>query len=176
MRNRTPPVLPTKFKMQPALLKNSWTLTNTPPLWPLEFFTVALNEKMSTLIADCDAGKFGHVWNISVNPAEPKRRQERRIFYRDALAVLNQNPFEKLTYEECLAEFIPATRGLKGTELQKFFCCGPDLIHDLDAAGLLEVERERLAQKGPRASRLYSRDSVIRFLTNRALVRDPKLN
>lgn len=162
--------------MQTNLLTQSWTLTNTPPLWPLEFFTVALNEKMSSLISDCDAGRFGHVWNISVNPAEFKRRQERRIFYRDGLAILNQKKLSTLTYEECLKEFIPATRGLKGTELQKLFCCGPDLVHDLEAATLIEVERDRLAEKGPRASKLYSRDSIVRFLTNRALVRDPRFN
>jgi hypothetical protein len=50
------------------------------------------------------------------------------------------------------------------------------LIHDLDEAGLIEVERDRLAQKGPRASRLYSRESIVRFLANRTLVRDPRLN
>ena len=52
-------------QMQPELAAPNWTLTNTPPLWPLEFFTVALNVKMQALIDDCDAGRFGHVWDIS---------------------------------------------------------------------------------------------------------------
>jgi len=81
-----------------------------------------------------------------------------------------------ITYEKCVLEFIPASRGLKGTEIQKLFSCGHDLVHDLDAAALLEVERDRVVQKGPRASRLYSRESIIKFLNNRSLVRDPQLN
>jgi hypothetical protein len=80
--------------MQLSLEKNSWTLTNTPPLWPLEFFTVALNEKMSSLISGCDAGKFGHVWDIS---SSAQKRRELRIFYRDGLAVLNQKKFPNLS-------------------------------------------------------------------------------
>lgn len=166
--------------MQLAIQSAHWTLLNTPPLWPLEFFTVAMNTKMSVLIDDCDAGKFGHAWNLSSKAESGNRksgnRRELRVFYRDGLAVLNQKPLPALTYEDCLKEFIPVTRGLKGTELQKHFSCGPDLIHDLDAAGLIEVERERLAQKGPRASHLYSRESILRFLANRALVRDARLN
>jgi len=165
--------------MQPELAAPNWTLTNTPPLWPLEFFTVALNLKMAALIDDCDSGKFGHVWDISSrrrNDDGKVPRRELRVFFRDGLALLQRRPLCQLTYEECLWEFIPATRGLKGTELQKHWCCGPDLIHDLDSSGLIQVERERLAERGPRASRLYSRASIIQFLKNRAIVRDPTLN
>jgi len=149
-------------------------LIDTPPLWPLEFFTVALNTPMKQLIADCDDGKFGHVWNIAAGGKKFKR--ELRVFYRDGLAILNKQPLSNITYEKCVLEFIPASRGLKGTEIQKLFSCGHDLVHDLDAAALLEVERDRVVQKGPRASRLYSRESIIKFLNNRSLVRDPQLN
>jgi len=160
--------------MQPELAAPSWTLTNTPPLWPLEFFCVALNQKMETLIEECDAGTFGHVWNISAG--SKKRSRELRVFYQDGLAVLNRRPLVEKSYEQCVAEFLPQTRGLRGTELQKLWCCGVDLIHDLDAAGFLPIERDRSAGSGPTASKLYSRAGIITFLTNRALVRDPKLN
>lgn len=162
--------------MQPELVSQSWTLANTPPLWPLEFFCVALNQEMPKLIDDCDAGIFGRVWHIGVNPAAPKTRRELRVFYRDGLALLQRRPLPELTYEQAVDEFLPKTRGVRGTELQKFFCCGVDLIHDLDAAGLLQVEREGLAVSGPRASKLYTRASVLNFLRIRALVRDTHLN
>ncbi len=159
-----------------------------PPLVPLEFFAIVLGKDMRALIDDCDEGVFGHVWNISsaqslnhnrnhhrnplrnINP-----RRELRVFYLDGLAIIHNEPRPELSYEQCLASFIPETRGLKGTELQRLWTCGPDLIHDLDAAALLQVERERAAAVGPRASRLYARESIIAFLTDRALG-DPRRN
>jgi hypothetical protein len=160
--------------MQPELATQHWSFTNTPPLWPLEFFCVALNARMATLHDDCDAGRFGHVWDISCG--ERKNRRELRVFYRDGLAVLNRQRLPRLTYEDCIEDFLPRSRGLKGTEIQKLFCCGPNLVHDLDAAGLLAVERDRPAASGPRASRLYSRSSILNFLTIRALALDPSRN
>jgi hypothetical protein len=53
--------------------------------------------------------------------------------------------------------------------LQIHFTCGPDLIHDLEAAGALVVERDRLAPTGPRASKLYTLASISAFLSSRFL-------
>lgn len=158
--------------MQLDLAQRQIPLANIPPLVPLEFFAVALGKDMRALIDDCDSGAFGHCWDISAGAGQ---RREMRVFYLDGLAVLHSEPRPKLSYVDCLAKFIPATRGLKGTELQRLWTCGPDLIHDLDHAGHLFVERDRLADKGPRASRLYSRTSILAFLNRRA-VGDYRLN
>ena len=152
--------------MQMSLTTPHWSLTNLPPLIPLEFLAVAQRMKMSALLDACDGSVFHHCWNISATGGRSARR-EMRVFYLDVDAVLAGKPIPKLSLKECIAQFVPATRGLKGTELQKLFTCGPDLIHDLDAAGLLQVERERAAAVGPRASRLYSRASIIAFLESR---------
>lgn len=157
------------------------TLTHLPPLVPLSFFAVAMGREMRGLIEDCDAGVFGHVWDISARPPVPggklprNGRRELRVFYLDGLAILQQRPAPALTYEGCLAQFLPASRGLKGTELQKLWMCGPDLVHDLAEAGLLKVEREGAAAVGPRASHLFSRASIVAFLNLRALG-DPRKN
>lgn len=158
--------------MQLDLAQRQIPLANLPPLVPLEFFCVALGKDMRALIDDCDSGAFGHVWDISAGAGQ---RRELRVFCLDGLAVLHSQPRPNLTSEQCLDKFLPATRGLRGAELQRLWTCGPDLIHDLDLAGHLHVEAERLAAQGPRASRLYSRQSIRAFLNRRA-VGDHRLN
>jgi len=160
--------------MQTNLLAPNWQLTNLPPLIPLEFLAVARREKMSSLIAACDGAVFHHVWDIGSRAGRGARR-ELRVFYLDVDAILTNRSIPKLTHAECLAQFIPGSRGLKGTELQRLWTCGPDLIHDLDAAGAIAVERDRQAAVGPRASRLYSRQSIVAFLVSRFLG-DPRKN
>lgn len=160
--------------MQLNLTTPHWSLTNLPPLIPLEFLAVARREKMSKLINACEGAIFPHAWDIGAR-AGGNARRELRVFYVDVDAVLSNKPIPALTHAECLKHFVPETRGLKGTELQALFTCSPDLIHDLAAAGLLQVERERAAAVGPRASRLYTRESVVKFLTSRFLG-DPRQN
>jgi hypothetical protein len=76
---------------------------------------------------------------------------------------------------QVLDSFLPR-RGLRGTELQNIFYCTTQHIAELDAAGLIVVERDALARSGPRASKLYSRDSVVNFLSARALAALPMAN
>jgi hypothetical protein len=154
--------------MQAALAMPHWSLTNLPPLIPLEFLAVAHRMKMNALIDACDGSIFHHAWDIGTHTG-PKARRELRVFYADVDAVLGGRPIPQLSLQACIAQFVPATRGLKGTELQSLWTCSHDLIHDLDDAGLLQVERERAASQGIRASRLYSRESIIQFLTQRFL-------
>jgi len=162
--------------VQTNLLTPHWSLTNLPPLIPLEFLAVARREKMSSLLKACDGQFFQHVWDIGVRKVTPLEmddkekttpRRELRVFYVDVDAVLTNKPIPELSHAECLKHFVPETRGLRGTELQTLWTCGPDLIHDLEAAGHLTVERDRLAATGPRASKLYARASVIAFLQSR---------
>jgi hypothetical protein len=152
--------------MQTNLLTPHWSLTNLPPLIPLEFLAVARREKMSTLLKACDGEVFKHVWDIGT-AAGRRARRELRVFYVDVDAILTNKPIPTLEHDDCLNHFLPQTRGVKGTELQSFFTCGPDLIHDLEAAGQIVVERERMAAVGPRASKLYSRVSIVDFLRKR---------
>ena len=148
--------------MQTNLLTPHWSLTNLPPLIPLEFLAVARREKMSTLLKACDGAVFKHVWDIGTGA-----RRELRVFYLDVDAVLSNREIPTLAHADCLKQFLPQTRGVRGTELQSYFTCGPDLIHDLEAAGHLSVERDRPVERGPRASKLYSRASVTAFLEKR---------
>ena len=154
--------------LQETLLRPAWSLSNLPALVPLEFLAVARREKMSTLRDACDGTVFKHVWDIGARAGKNARR-ELRVFCGDVDALLTGKPITDLPHDECLNQFLPLTRGCKGTELQMHFTCGPDLIHDLEAGGALAVERERLMPVGPRASKLYSRASIVEFLRSRFL-------
>ena len=157
--------------LQEPLVRPSWSLTNLPALVPLEFLAVARREKMSTLINACDGATLKHVWDIGARASHSATgaRRELRVFCGDVDALLAGRPIATLKHDDCLKQFLPATRGCKGTELQLHFTCGPDLIHDLEAAGALVVERERQVAVGPRASKLYTRDSIYAFLRSRFL-------
>ena len=150
--------------LQESFARPAWSTMILPALVPLEFLAVARREKMSTLINACD-GQLPHVWDIGSRSGK-KARRELRVFSGDVDAMLSGNPMPTLTHAECLKAFLPS-RGLKGTELQIHFTCGPDLIHDLEAAGALAVERDRLAPTGPRASKLYTLASITSFLSAR---------
>lgn len=153
--------------LQENLLRPDWSALILPALIPLEFIAVARREKMSTLINACDGQTFKHVWDIGCR--RKSARRELRVFAGDVDALLSGRPIPALEHDDCLKTFLPETRGCKGTELQLHFTCGPDLIHDLEGGGALVVERDRLAATGPRASKLYSRDSIVAFLRCRFL-------
>jgi len=153
--------------LQESFARPAWSTMILPALVPLEFLAVARREKMSSLINACD-GQIPHVWDIGSRSGKNARR-ELRVFSGDVDAMLSGKPMPTLTHAECLKAFLPSTRGLKGTELQIHFTCGPDLIHDLEAAGALAVERDRLAPTGPRASKLYTLASIVSFLELRFL-------
>lgn len=144
------------------------------PLVPLEFFAVALDQDMRSLIDDVDAGTFGHAWDISARTCDRGRR-ELRVFHLDGMAILRQERLPVLTDADVLAAIVPETRGLRGTELQSRWTCGPDLVHDLQAAGHLQIQRNASATVGPRASHLFSRESIVSFLARRA-IGDPRRN
>ena len=91
-------------------------------------------------------------------------------------AVLKQQRQPKLSARQVLDSFIPATRGLRGVELQRVFGCSPCLIHDLEAARLIKIGRLRTQPVGPNASNLYTRDSIYRFLASRFIGLRPDLN
>jgi hypothetical protein len=104
-------------------------------------------------------------WDI----ASPQRdRRELRIWRRCLLAVKQPSLTIPEQHAQVLDSFLPR-RGLRGTELQNLFYCTTQHIAELDAAGLIVVERDALARSGPRASKLYSRDSIVNFLTARSL-------
>ena len=159
--------------LQESLVRPSWSLASLPALIPLEFLAVARREKMSTLINACDGATFKHVWDIgcwrTANGQTTPVRRELRVFCADVDAVLGGRPIADLKHDDCLKQFLPMTRGCKGTELQMHFTCGHDLIRDLEAAGELIVERDRTVAVGPRSSKLYSRDSIFAFLRRRFL-------
>lgn len=136
-----------------------------PARWPLVPVSVAaffLDRAPEEIRLQSDS-----VWAWDI--ASPERdRREVRIWRQSLLAL--RTPALKVAgrHDAVLEKFLPR-RGLRGTELQNLFFCTAQHIAELDAAGLLVVERDRLAASGPRASRLYTRASVAQFLTARVL-------
>lgn len=136
-----------------------------PPRWPLvpvdvaAFFLDRAPEEIRLEALSVWA------WDIA---APNKDRREIRIWRHCLLAVKNPKLEIPAFHNAVLESFLPH-RGLRGTELQDLLYCTAQHIAELDAARLLIVERDRLASSGPRASRLYSRDSVVNFLAARSL-------
>jgi len=109
-----------------------------PPLLPVAFCAVLFNRPDRAIVADCEQGIFAFAWNIA---ATKGGRREIRIWRLSFLAVLNKQSQPKIGFSQVLGNFIPATRGLRGVELQNLWCCSPDLVHDLDAAGQLKPKK-----------------------------------
>ncbi|HVU07648.1 MAG TPA: hypothetical protein VHG89_03795 [Verrucomicrobiae bacterium] len=142
------------------------------PLLPVEAVVFMVNRDGDEIAADCERGMFKFAFDISTPGAQ---RRELRI-YRDCVL---QSLQPKLALPEKLSdvfERIFPHRGLRGVELQRTFSCSLQHVRDLDDAALITVERERLAASGPRASRIYSRQSIITFLQSRAIGGNPLMN
>ncbi len=123
------------------------------------------NQDADEIAADCERGVFRFAFDISAPGAQ---RRELRI-YRDCVLRTLQ---PSLPLPEKLAdvfETIFPKRGLRSVELQRTLSCSLQLVRDLDDAQLILVERERLAASGPRASRVYTRESIVQFLQARFL-------
>ncbi len=143
-----------------------------PARWPLVPVDVAaffLDRAPEEIRMEAEA-----IWAWDI--ATPQRdRRELRLWRRCLLAVKQPQLTIPANHQQVLDSFLPK-RGLRGTELQNIFYCTTQHIAELDAAGLIVVERDRLAQSGPRASKLYSRDSIVNFLSARSLARPSTLD
>ncbi len=135
------------------------------PLLPVEAVVFMVNRDADEIAADCERGAFQYAFDISAPGAA---RRELRIYRDCALQRLRPElPLPKNLVE--VMEAILPHRGLRSTELQRTLSCSLQLVRDLDDAQLIKVERERLARSGPRASRVYSRASIVHFLESRFL-------
>lgn len=137
------------------------------PLWPVSAVVFLLGQPADEIVRAAEAGELRFVFDIARPGA---RRRELRIL-RDCVLPGGEEP---ATLAEAIEKILPH-RPLRGVELQMTLACSLQHVRDLDAAGLIKVERERLAPSGPNASRVYSRASVAAFLSARALG-DPRWN
>lgn len=138
---------------------------NLPARWPLVPIDVAaffLDKQPEELRLEAEST---WAWDIAAPDAS---RREIRIWRNCLLATKKPQMTMPSLHSQVLQTFLP-NRGLRGTELQDIFYCTTQHIAELDAAGLLQVERSAAAVSGPRASKLYSRDSIVAFLTSRSL-------
>lgn len=139
---------------------------------PVEAVVFMVNRDADQVAADCDLGRFQFVFDIS---APGSHRRELRIYRDCVLRVLNPQLLEPANLPEVFEKILPH-RGLRGVEVQRTLAASLQHIRDLDDAGLIQVERERLAPSGPRASRIYSRDSIVSFLLSRAIGANASVN
>lgn len=136
-----------------------------PPRWPLVPVDVAaffLDRAPEEIRLESESA---WAWDIA---SEDCGRKELRIWRNCLLAVKNPRLEIPAFHNAVLETFLP-NRGLRGTELQNIFYCTAQHIAELEGDGLLIVERDRAAASGPRASKLYTRDSIVNFLTIRSL-------
>ena len=142
------------------------------PLLPVEAVVFMVNRDGDEIAADCERGFFKFAFDISAPGAV---RREIRIFRDCVLKTLQPELALPEKLEEVFERIFPR-RDLRGVELQRTLSCSLGHIRDLDDAALISVARERLAASGPRASRVYSRDSIIAFLKSRSIGGNPLTN
>jgi len=141
------------------------------PLLPVSFCSVLFDKNFLSIAADCESGFFRFSFNISTSGAA---RSELRILRDCVLYRLNPCWPEPKTLPDVFDLILPH-RGIRGTELQRILGCAHQHVSTLDSASLIQVERERLAADGPNSSRVYSRQSIVDFLSSRFLG-DPTAN
>lgn len=151
----------------------AYPLHQARPLLPLSVCSALLNQDAKSIIADCESGRFAYAWDISANAS---RNREIRVWNLSLAAVLQQQSQPRMSARQVLDWFIPATRGLRGVELQRVLSCSPNLIHDLEVGKLIQVGRPRTQPVGPNASNLYTHDSICEFLASRFIGLKPALN
>jgi hypothetical protein len=148
------------------------TIEARRPLLPVEAVIFMVNRDADAIAADCERGVFRFAFDISAPGAS---RRELRIFRDCVLKLLQPDLILPEKLPDVFDRIFPQ-RGLRGVELQRTLSCSLQHVRDLDDAALISVERERLAASGPRASRVYSRASILSFLQSRAIGGNPLTN
>jgi hypothetical protein len=146
--------------------------TSDPLIWlpadrrlvPLSLCALALGEDMAGAMARIEDGRLPVAWDIRSPGA---RRREVRVWRGALIEALGLGPaYDPRREPEELA--LPE-RDVRSTELQRWWCCGQQLIRELRQAGLLRAVRAPLAETGPNAFWLIDRASAVRFLASRRL-------
>lgn len=124
--------------------------------------------KLNALI---ESGELPWAWNLGNGPA----RKEVRIL---ALCVVERatgpitaiSATRNLRLPEVINLILPQKReSLRCVELQRLFHAGPDLIHDLHAAGELKRVAEKLPASGPNSSPRFTITSLVKMLERRLI-------
>lgn len=146
----------------------TFTLPARWPLVPVEVAAFYLDRLPEEVLRDCDC-----LWAWDISAGGGERRQLR--LWRDSLIAVRDpagRPDIPGRVDQVIARFLP-WGGLRGRDLQQLFFCTAQHISALAAAGILEIQRERQALRGPNATRIYSRDSVKKFLADRVTSQSP---
>jgi hypothetical protein len=140
-----------------------FTLPAARPLIPVEVAMVLLDRDEDEVLAAIESGVLGWAWNIGCPTAE---RRELRIWRDSLLALLNgqANPETDLT--KILRGVLP-NRPVRSTELQRFFSCSSTHVTHLLRDGCLTAAGRRQREDGPNSFTRITRDSVLKFLTER---------
>ena len=155
------------------------TLPAARPLIPVEVAMVLLDRDEDEVLAAIESGVLGWAWNIGCPNAE---RRELRIWRDSLLALLEGRRQETggpegrsqedskeqkpLSLEEILRGVLP-NRPVRSTELQRFFSCSSTHITHLLRDGCLTAAGRRQRDDGPNSFTRITRDSVVKFLTDR---------
>jgi hypothetical protein len=77
---------------------------------------------------------------------------------------------KNLQLPEVISLILPNRENLRGTELQRVFCCGPDLLSKLSADREIEQIAEDLPTDGPNSSPHFKRSGIAKFLETRRVL------
>jgi len=114
-------------------------------------------------------GQLRWVFDIS-SPRAKGRRAEYRILRESIEAFHARRAPVVTTFDQVIDYILPHSREtLRSTEMQRVLSCESDHTSELIRSGAWEQVGERPAKTGPNSFYRVARESVIRFLRQRAL-------
>ncbi len=139
------------------------------PMWHSCTVEECLDISRAKLNALIESGELAWAWNLGTGRA---RREIRILAHCVVEKQVGNLPTigatRNLKLPEVVNLILPKTREtLRCVELQRIFHSGPDLIHDLHAAGELKRLSEKLPAKGPNSSPRFTRASLVKLLESR---------
>lgn len=144
------------------------------PLWKADTCCDYLDIMTPDFLRLVDNG--GLAWAFDIGAATNRVRKEIRVLAHCAVErahgpIKSIGPTANLKFADVVELVMPHHRSnLRGVELQKMFSCAPNHVTDLGRCGAIERIQESLPKTGPHASPRFTRESVIKFLSNRRLL------
>ena len=123
------------------------------------------------LLALIESGALPWAWNLAAGRSRKEIRVLAHSVVERAIGTAgNIGATRNLKLPEVIGLILPKLRpSLKGTELQRLFHIGPDLVRYLSEAKVLSLIPENRPAKGINSSPRFTRVSVVKLLETRRL-------
>jgi hypothetical protein len=139
------------------------------PLWHTQTAQEVLDINRLKMAEMIQSGQFPWVFNIGTGKHEAEIRLLAHSAVEMQLGILPQiGATKNLKLPEVIDLCVPVKREVvRGTEIQRWWNCGPSLVQLLAETGELERLAGTHPKTGPNASPRLTRSSLVKFLSKR---------